>query len=78
MSCCFLLAGTDGLNFRKYQLRVTRSPEGTDYVQLHLEGDPNTNTFELAKRIRAALGVGMNEIHVQDTVEGDLVVDERY
>lgn len=74
----FLLAGTEGLNFRKYQLRVTRSPEGTDYAQLHLEGDPNTNTFELAKRIRSALGVGMNEIHVQDSVEGDLVVDERY
>ena len=74
----FLLAATEGLNFRKYQLRVMRSPEGTDYVALQLEGDPNTNTLELAKHIRAALGIGMNEIHIQDTVEGELVVDERY
>ena len=74
----FLLAATEGLNFRKYQLRVKRGPEGTDIASLRIEGDPNTNTFELAERIRSALGVGMNEIHVEDEVEGDLVVDERY
>ena len=74
----FLLAATEGLNFRNYQLRVKRGADGTDVAALHLEGDPKTNTFELAKRIRSALGVGMNEIHVEDEVEGDLVVDERY
>ena len=74
----FLLAATEGLNFRKYQLRVERGADGTDRAALHIEGDPNTNTIELASRIRNALGVGMNEIHIEDSVEGDLVVDERY
>ncbi len=74
----FLLAGTPGLNFRHYQLVLQRGEGGTDRAVLRVEGDPAINTQELAKRIRSALGVGMNEIRVEEKVEGDLVVDERF
>ena len=74
----FLLAGTDGLNFRHYQLVLQRGEGGTDRAVLRVEGDPTTDIQALTKRIRSALGVGMNEIRVEEKVEGDLVVDERF
>ncbi len=74
----FLLAGTPGVNFRNYQLVVTSQGDGTDFVSLRLEGEPGTDTRELQRRIRAATGVGMNEIRLETVVTGDLVVDERY
>ena len=74
----FLLAGTSGLNFRHYQLVLQRGEGGTDRAVLRVEGDPATDTQELAKRIRSALGVGMNDIRVEEKVEGNLVVDERF
>jgi len=74
----FLLAGTPGVNFRAYQLVLTRDPDGTDRVTLRLEGDPSTDTHELGERIRRALGVSMNEIRVEASVTGDVVVDERF
>ena len=74
----FLLAGTEGLNFRHYQLVLQRGSGGTDRAVLRVEGDPATDTQDLAKRIRSALGVGMNDIRVEETIKGDLVVDERF
>ena len=74
----FLLAGTPGLNFRHYQLVLQRSDGGTDRAVLRVEGNPATDTQELAKRIRSALGVGMNDIRVEEKVEGNSVVDERF
>ena len=74
----FLLAGTPGLNFRHYQLVLQRGESGTDRALLRVEGDPATDTQDLAGRIRSALGVGMNDIRVEETVEGELVVDERF
>ncbi len=74
----FILAGTPGLNFRNYQLVISRTAQGTDYVQLRIEGDPTTDTFELAQRVRSACGIGMNEIAVEPSVTGEMVVDKRY
>lgn len=47
-------------------------------VTLRLEGDPATDTRELGERIRRALGIGMNEIRLEPSVTGELVVDERF
>lgn len=74
----FLLAGTPGLNFRNYQVVITRTPAGTDHLRLRVEGDPATDTAELSRRLRAALGIGINEIRVEESVEGELVRDERF
>ena len=74
----FLLAATPGLNFRNYQLVVGSRPDGTDTVTLRAEGQADTDTGELAQRIRRATSVSMNAIHVEDKVEGELVIDERF
>ena len=74
----FLLAGTKGLNFRNYQLVLESSESGTDQAVLRVEGEPGTDTSELGKRIRHALGVGMNEIQVEPKVEGETVEDRRF
>jgi phenylacetate-CoA ligase len=74
----FVLAGTPGINFRNYQLLVRRGDGGSDAVTLRLEGDPATDTRELGERIRRALGIGMNEIRLEPSVTGELVVDERF
>ena len=79
----FLLAATKGLNFRNYQLVVTSKPDGTDHVVLRLEHEADTDTAsidtdELSKRIRSATGVGMNDVRLEPSVTGDLVVDERF
>lgn len=74
----FLLAGTPGLNFRAYQVVITRRADGTDVVTLRVEGEPSTDTRALAERVRQATGIGMNEIRVEPEVSGALVRDERY
>ena len=74
----FILAGTKGLNFRNYQLVVGSREDGTDTVRLRLEGDSTIDISEIAQRIRTATGVGMNEIVVEESVMGELVVDERF
>ena len=79
----FLLAATKGLNFRNYQLELSSRPDGTDWVVLHVEGEAGTDTArvdttELAVRIRNATGVGMNEIKVEPSVEGEMVLDKRF
>ena len=79
----FILAATEGLNFRNYQVVVSAREDGTDAVTLHVERKEDTdaaniNTDELGKRIRNATGIGMNEIKVEPAVEGELVVDKRF
>lgn len=74
----FILAGTPGLNFRKYKVVLTSTESGTDHVSLRLEGEENTDIEGLAERLRQATGIGMNEIEVLPSVEGALVVDKRY
>ncbi len=79
----FILAATKGLNFRKYQLELSLRPDGTDSVVLHLEHETdadltNIDTTELGKRVRSATGVGMNEIRLEASVTGNLVVDKRF
>ena len=79
----FILAATPGLNFRNYQLELSSRPDGTDQVVLHLEHEADTDpanidTTELGKRVRNATGVGMNEIRLEPSVTGDLVVDKRF
>ena len=79
----FILAATEGLNFRNYQVVVSSREDGTDTVTLHVENESDTDTAnidttELGKRIRNATGIGMNEIRMEPAVEGELVVDERF
>ncbi len=74
----FILAATPGINFRSYQVVCSHNASGTDHVVLRLEGEAGTDTTELAQRIRSATGIGMNEIRIEEKVEGDLVVDERF
>ena len=74
----FILAATPGINFRSYQVVCSHNASGTDHVVLRLEGKAGTDTTELAQRIRGATGIGMNEIRVEEKVEGELVVDERF
>lgn len=78
----FLLAATPGLNFRNYQLELSSRPDGTDQVVLHVEREANSDaavdTAELGQRIRNATGVGMNEIRLESSVTGDLVMDRRF
>ena len=79
----FILAATEGLNFRKYQVVVSAREDGTDAVTLRVEGEAGTDaadidTTELGKRIRNATGIGMNEISVEPAVEGEVVVDKRF
>ncbi len=79
----FILAATKGLNFRNYQLVVSSKPDGTDQVVLRVEHEADADlaaidTTELAKRIRIATGVGMNEIKLAASVTGETVVDARF
>lgn len=74
----FLLAGTEGLNFRNYQLIISSKPDGTDAVMLRVEGEAGTEISDLAGRIRAATGISMNDIRVEEKVEGELVRDQRF
>lgn len=75
----FILASIEGLNFRNYQIVVSSREDGTDTVKLNVEGDASkVNIDELAKTLRAATGIGMNEIDVLASFEGELVVDERF
>jgi len=75
----FILAGTDGLNFRNYQIAVSSREDGTDTVTLNVEGDAGkVDVDALSKAIRVATGIGMNEINVLETFEGEMVVDKRF
>ena len=74
----FILASVPGLNFRNYQVVLTSAESGTDYVTLKLEGKNDTKLGDLAERLRSATGIGMNEIEVLPSVEGDLLVDKRF
>lgn len=74
----FILAATPGLNFRNYQIVLSRNDQGTDHAVLRVEGEASTDTHELAERIRNACGIGMNAIEVVAQVEGDMLVDERF
>lgn len=74
----FILAATQGLNFRNYQVIVDSSADGTDKIVLQVEGEEGTDTTELAARIRQATGVGMNSIEVLASVSGEMLVDKRF
>ena len=73
----FLLAGTAGVNFRNYQVVLSSRPDGTDVLTLRLEGSPDADLETLKRRLRGALGIGVNEIRLEPSVTGELVVDER-
>ena len=75
----FILAGIEGLNFRNYQIEVSSREDGTDTVKLNIEGDAaKVNVDELAKTLRIATGIGMNEIEIHEEFSGELVVDKRF
>ena len=74
----FILAATSGLNFRNYQVIVETKEDGTDWIALHVEGQENADTTQLAAQLRNATGVGMNEIKILPEVSGDLIVDKRF
>ena len=74
----FILASVPGLNFRNYQIVLTSTASGTDHVSLKLEGEEGTNIESLDERLRKATGIGMNEIEILPSVEGELVVDKRF
>ena len=75
----FILAGIEGLNFRNYQIEVSSRKDGTDTVKLNIEGDAaKVDIDELAKTLRIATGIGMNEIEIHEEFSGELVVDKRF
>lgn len=78
----FLLAGTPGVRFRRYQLRLARRPDGTDHATLRVEADPEAGApvdrEALAERVRHAIGVRVDALEVVDAVEGPVLVDERF
>ena len=75
----FILAGIEGLNFRNYQIEVSSREDGTDTVKLNIEGDAaKVDIDELAKTLRIATGIGMNEIEIHEEFSGELVVDKRF
>lgn len=76
----FLLAGTGGVAFRNYQLVLERDEQGADRVRLRVQRKPGAtvDVGDLQARLRRATGIGMNEIVVEDEVDGDLVADRRF
>ncbi len=78
----FLLAGTPGVRFRAYQLRLRSNPDGTDHATLRVEADPEASVpadvGALGTRLRSALGVRLDAIEVLPEVRGPLLTDERY
>ena len=76
----FLLAGTRGVAFRNYQLVLDRDASGADVVRLRIQRQPGgtVDVEDLQARLRRATGIGINEIVVEDSVDGDMVVDHRF
>ncbi len=75
----FILASVEGLNFRNYQIVVSSREDGTDTVKLIIEGDATkVNIDKLAKTLRVATGIGMNEIVLLEEFSGELVIDNRF
>ncbi len=75
----FILAGTEGLNFRNYQIVVSSRQDGTDNLALRVEGEKDkVDVNSLSKALRKATGIGVNEILIEESVVGDMVVDKRF
>ncbi len=75
----FVLAGTSGVDHRHYQVRVTSRPDGGDRAELWVQrGDGDLDVPALARSLRSATGIRLDDIVPLDTVEGEVLVDERF
>jgi phenylacetate-CoA ligase len=72
-----ILASVPGLDSKQFQLVISRTQSGTDHLKLQVLGESSADTSQLEPMFRKALGIGMNEMHVVEKLEGGLVVDTR-